>query len=185
MSGRLALAVILLLTLATTLVSWGSAAGDETRPRYGLGAEWLIYAYRFSFFGLTARVELPRERAAVVFDCRVASEPGGDDLVFSLEGTAVIYLNTAERSCRMCEPASARPAPGFLSGVGGRPYLGLGLGWARWEDRVGWDRGVWHQNYSNIVVGSEFTLAGLTVFLQVALSSSSWFNPAVSAGVSF
>ncbi|MCR4404490.1 MAG: hypothetical protein NUW06_04325 [Candidatus Acetothermia bacterium] len=155
MPGRL-----LALALAISLAGAGSGAATDAQPSYGLAVEWLVHAQTYSFFGLSARAELERGRVGARLELGLASNPGGDDLVLSAAASAILYLGSGPE----------------------RPYFGLGLGWARWEDLVGWDRGVWEQSYSKLLAGSKLSL-GLPLFWEVALTVGSWFNPVLTVGL--
>ena len=145
-----------------------------SKARYGAGASWLLYFQRYSFVGITGRVELTStitvaalsflfESAAALLEFGLAQEPGGDDEVVLLDGSVIAYFNSSE----------------------GRAYLGLGTGFARWEDKRGWDRGVWYQNFSKFIIGGEFSYASLSFFVQASLTFGSWFNPVMTAGMWF
>lgn len=136
---------------------------EEVHPNYAVGVKWLLHAQQYSFFGLNGRVGLERGMTGALIDLGFALEPDSDDLVLFLEGVGIIYVGS-EHS---------------------KPYLGVGFGWARWEDWGGWDQGVWLQSYSKFLIGSDLPFAKLSLFIEAAITVGSWFNPVLTLGARF
>ncbi len=160
------LAVAMALIVISVVGLGCSAFGDEAilEVRYGVGTQALVYGLRYTFVGITGRMALASTGpAAALFELGLAHEPGADDFVLQLDASAVAY---------------------FKSG-NDRGFLGLGIGFARWEDKMGWDRGIWYQNYRKFIAGWESSFDNLPVFWQTNFTLGAWFNPIVSAGVWF
>ena len=169
--------------LVPTLVGiWAFAAtpmatvpSAPPRARVGVALESDWYVQRWAFLGPGVRAEF-RSRsgsAALVLEGAWLRERDGDDEVLRLGGTAVARL----------------PLEG-----GGSFHLGIGVGWLRWRDPYGWDRGVWDRVYRKLTVGAEVPLAPLLSgllpraaelhgFVEFGLLPP-WFHPAVSVGFS-
>ena len=158
--------MILALTLAIVIVQSITTLGEGRKPievRYGLGGHWLIYGQRHPYMGVLGRIELAMDRGAALFELGLVHKPGDDDVIVLADGSMAIYFDSG----------------------GGRAYLGLGIGLARWEDTGGWDRGIWYQDYSKFIGGKELSLLNLQAFIQVNITFNSWFNPIISAGIWF
>lgn len=155
-AGRSIVVLVLVMNAAVCIA-------EEVRPSYAVGVKWLLHAQQYSFFGLTGRVGLDKGITGALIDLGFAFEPDNDDLVLFFEGVGIIYVGS-ERD---------------------KPYLGVGLGWARWEDWGGWDRGVWLQSYSKFLIGSNLPFARLSLFIEAAITLGSWFNPVITVGARF
>lgn len=143
-----------------------SVRGEDQpqRYRYGVGAQWLLYGQRYSFLGITGRMEVTATRTvATLFEAGWASALEGDDDIALLAGAVIAYLDPS----------------------GERVYLGLGVGFARWEDRQGRDKGIWYQSYKKLTIGKDFAGTGFSLFFQASLLFDSWFNSIIVAGVYF
>lgn len=154
--GRSIIVLVLVVNAAVCVA-------EEVHPSYAIGVQWLLHAQQYSFFGLSGRVGLAKGMTGAFIEMGFAFEPDNDDLVFSLEGAGIIYVGS-ERD---------------------KSYLGIGLGWARWEDWSGWDRGVWLQSYSKFLIGSNLPFAKLPLFIEAAITLGSWFNPVLTVGARF
>jgi hypothetical protein len=154
--------LVLLLGFATLLDV--TSVGEPSHQRYGVGAQWLLYGQRYSFYGVTGRMEMRASSVvAVLFEAGLSITPDGDDYIAFADGSVLFSLGP----------------------TGEKVYLGLGVGFARWEDRQGWDRGIWHQAYKKLIIGKDFSEWGLPLFLQASLGFDSWFNSIIVAGVWF
>ena len=162
-SLRVGLILILLVVAIQSPAVLGEDGESTLKTRYGLGVHWLVYGQRYSYFGLAGRVELAVGRGATLFELSLVHKPGDDDLIILVDGAVIFHFDSN----------------------GGKVYLGVGLGMARWEDTEGWDRGVWYQNYTKFIAGQEFSLPQLRTYLQTSITFNSWFNPIVSFGILF
>lgn len=151
------------IVVLALVVNAAVCVAEEIHPSYAIGVKWLLHAQQYSFFGLDGRVGLERGMTGALIDLGFAFELDNDDLVLFLEGAGIICLGS-EHS---------------------RTYLGIGFGWARWEDWGGWDRGVWLQSYSKFLIGGNLPLAEFPLFIEAAVTVGSWFNPVLTLGARF
>lgn len=156
----------LLLALFAGCLSLTEAASvvERSAPRYGIGAQWLVYSQRYSFWGITGRVEMKASSAFVMlFESGLSTGPEGDDDIVFFDGAVLAALGP----------------------VGEKTYVGLGVGLARWQDKKGWDTGTWYQIYKKLTVAKDFSLMGSWLFFQASLLYDSWFNFNVVVGIWF
>ena len=127
--------------------------------RLGVGGTWGITPVAFSFIGGAGRLELASKVFGVLAEVTALADIRADDWALYLDGVVVFYISNS--------------------------YVGVGGGWARWEDTAGRDRGVWTQTYLKLLVGQEFSLLSLPAYIQVniILGQWSWLQPAVTAGI--
>ena len=148
-----------------------------------VGGGWIGGWYRrypsYGFQGLQAYVELQstilREgetKTVLAWDLARLYERNGDDVVTLLGATAWVRLPV---------------------GPGVRWGLGAGLGWLRWVDPQGWDRGVWDRTFRRVAldIGAELPRRGrvLPVLASVWLRLRwSWeipyFSPTLALSLS-
>jgi len=173
----IALGIALGTLLAGTAASASGVAspppGEGARFRLGWGLESAWFLNRFAFWGLSAQLEvLPDAEGivALVVEGSWVREQDGDD--------EVLLLGMAARGR-------------FALEGGGTLTLEVGLGWLRWRDPYGWDRGTWNRIYRKLSLlatiplpGSRF-LSGLPIQGFLAMSVlPPWFYPVLSVGFS-
>lgn len=139
------------------LLFCGSAQGAEMRV--GVGVCWGLTPVSFSFVGGAARWQLISGGAGVLVEGTALGDLRADDWVLYLDGALVFHIENS--------------------------YVGAGVGWARWEDTAGKDRGVWSQVYLKLSVGQELTLLSLPIYMQINLTFGEWYwlQPAVTVGI--
>gem|GEM_PF-6299232 len=176
-------------TLALTSIetSRSSSLPSQFLPQGAMeievGGGWIGGWYRrypsYGFQGLQAYVELQstilREgetKTVLAWDLARLYERNGDDVVTLLGATAWVRLPV---------------------GPGVRWGLGAGLGWLRWVDPQGWDRGVWDRTFRRVAldIGAELPRRGrvLPVLASVWLRLRwSWeipyFSPTLALSLS-
>jgi hypothetical protein len=123
----------------------------------------MVSTTRYSFVGGAARLQLlsPLIFSALLEGVLIRNL-GADDWIVLTDGALISYI--AEQT-----------------------YLGAGAGIARWEDTVGWDKGIWYQSYIKIIVGQEFPIAGRWGYVQIniTLGTWSWVQPVATVGIWF
>ncbi|MCS7274986.1 MAG: hypothetical protein NZ610_06290 [Candidatus Bipolaricaulota bacterium] len=141
------------------LLLWVCAQGAETR--LGVGGCWGVTPTNFSLVGGAVRGELLSKGKSALVEGTILQDLRADDWVLYLDGALLLYFESS--------------------------YLGVGMGWARWEDASGRDRGVWSHVYLKLLGGHNLTLFSLPVYVQVnvTLGEWSWPQPAVTVGIWF
>lgn len=134
-----------------------SAQGAEID--WGIGVCWGLTPVSFSFVGGAARGQLISGWASLLVESAVLRDLRADDWVLYLDGALVFSIENS--------------------------YLGAGLGWARWEDTAGRDRGIWTQAYLKLLVGHNLVFFSLPIYVQVNFTFGewSWLQPALTVGI--
>jgi hypothetical protein len=160
--SRLAHGLVLAVGMALPVMAW---AQEPAAPsfRSGVGVYWMVSPTRYSFVGGAVRLQLPSPViSSALLEGVLIRNVGADDWIVLADGVLISYV--VERT-----------------------YLGAGAGIARWEDTVGWDKGVWYQTYLKIVIGQEFPIAGRFGYVQINLTLGMWMGvqPVATVGISF
>lgn len=144
---------------ALALVGISNICASAVPVRMGVGMAWGITPVTVSFIGGAARLELSSKVFGVLTEATALADLRADDWALYLDGAVVLYLNDS--------------------------YVGVGGGWARWEDTAGHDKGTWTQTYLKLLAGQELSLLSLPAYVQVniTLGQWSWLQPAVTAGI--
>lgn len=127
--------------------------------RGGVGVCWGLTPLSFSFLGGAVRGQLISGWASVLLEGTVLTDLRADDWVLYLDGALVFSIENS--------------------------YLGVGLGWARWEDTAGKDQGIWSQVYLKLLAGHDLVFFSLPIYVQVNLTLGEWYwlQPAVTVGI--
>lgn len=147
--GWLVLVLAGVWAFAATATGIGAPAAEttdslpaRTLALAGVALELDWYQQRWAFLGAGVRAELRSSSDPVAFILEGAwlREQDGDDEVLRLGGLAVVR---------------------FLVESGQSLHLKIGMGWLRWRDTSGRDRGVWDRVYRTFSIGVEVPLASL------------------------
>lgn len=153
--------IVMIVVFASSLVL---IPGITTNGRLGAGILWLVHSSNYYLMGAEGRMGFPIAKNVKAFlEVGHAKALNDDDVATLLDGSLVVYIASNQI----------------------RPYFGLGLGFARWEDTGGWDSGVSYQAYSRLTGGMEMTFFHLPFFIQGSATFYSWFNPILAVGFYF